>query len=224
MTPTASASLSRNNLISFIPRIAWNTCTIRARPFWTGGNPGNRRASRHLILSWQQDYPRLRSITCQAPHVVKPLNFSSSQTPAGRIDELDGLRGLLALWVALSHIFSWCGFANVPDTVSIPHRVKLLWTQFAYAPGAVDTFIILSGFVISYLLHSRPQSYRQFMIGRFFRIYPVYLICLLMGLAMIYWEPFVLRQAPWHRTEYFDWVRPVADSQLGNIWVHLLAT
>jgi len=72
-----------------------------------------------------------------------------------------------------------------------------LWGEFIFAQPAVDTFIILSGFAISHLLHSRSPSYLQFMIGRFFRIFPVYLVCLGLGFATITQIPFILSTASW---------------------------
>jgi len=36
-----------------------------------------------------------------------------------RVDEFDGLRGMLALWVAVSHMFCWLGLAAFP--FSLPH-------------------------------------------------------------------------------------------------------
>ena len=44
-------------------------------------------------------------------------SITARQSPS-RIDELDGLRGILALWVALIHIISWCGLA--PLAFSLP--------------------------------------------------------------------------------------------------------
>lgn len=50
-------------------------------------------------------------------------------------------------------------------------------------PGfAVDVFVILSGFVITHLLETQPMSYLQFIGRRFFRLYPVFLLCLVLGL------------------------------------------
>jgi hypothetical protein len=37
-----------------------------------------------------------------------------------RVDELDGIRGILALWVAVTHILCWCGFAVDP-----PHAFEM---------------------------------------------------------------------------------------------------
>lgn len=145
---------------------------------------------------------------------------SPIKRPLFRIDELDGLRGLLALWVALVHIISWCGVA--PLAFAIPAVGKRLWNESAQ--GAVDVFMILSGFVITHLLYSRPQSYRQFMIGRFFRIYPVYLVCLLLGLSTIGMMSAMLNQAPWHDVPYFQvWLSPTVHAQSAHPIAHLVA-
>jgi peptidoglycan/LPS O-acetylase OafA/YrhL len=139
--------------------------------------------------------------------------------PFSRIDELDGLRGILALWVALIHIISWCGLA--PLAFSIPATAKRLWDESAQ--GAVDVFIILCGFVITYLLYSRPQPYGQFMIGRFFRIYPVYLVCLLLGFSTVGFTSFLLNHASWRETPYFQaWLSPAATAQSTRPISHLL--
>ena len=147
-------------------------------------------------------------------------NPITAKPSLSRIDELDGLRGILALWVALIHIISWCGLA--PLAFAIPLAAKRLWDESAQ--GAVDIFIILSGFVITYLLNSRPQTYRQFMLGRFFRIYPVYFICLLLGWATIGAVSFILNHAPWHEIPYFqDWASPAAAAQSAHPFAHLWA-
>jgi peptidoglycan/LPS O-acetylase OafA/YrhL len=134
----------------------------------------------------------------------------------GRVDELDGLRGILALWVALAHIFCWTGFWEF----SLPGPMERIWREFVGAGSAVDTFIILSGFAISFLIHRRPSTYGKFMTGRFFRIYPVYIICLLFGWATTHLAPYVLHSAQWNRTEYFTWMIPVAASESAATGAH----
>lgn len=149
------------------------------------------------------------------------MNISRHKT-SGRIDELDGLRGLLASWVAVSHIICWCGFSNLPLTQM--NSVRNIWIQFSYAAGAVDVFIILSGFVISYLLHTKPQSYRQFLTGRFFRIYPVYLICLLAGVGAALLAPFILANASWRENIYFNsYAGPSSAAFFAHPFSHLAA-
>lgn len=129
-----------------------------------------------------------------------------------RVDELDGLRGLLSLWVALAHVFCWTGFW---DSVTGPRLLTSSWAGFVEAGAAVDTFIILSGFAISFLIARRQESYGHFIRGRFFRIYPVYLVCLTLGtVAAIFWTPYVLNTAAWRdATVYFEWNRNLSLSE-----------
>jgi peptidoglycan/LPS O-acetylase OafA/YrhL len=152
--------------------------------------------------------------------------FVTETSPASvkltrHIGEFDGLRGILALWVAVSHIFCWCGFVILP--FHLPGTIERLWGEFVFAQGAVDVFIILSGFVISYLLNSRRQSYGRFMGGRFFRIYPVYLFCLLVSFTTIFLIPFILNQAVWRNTIYFQWEQSYSTSELASPLKYLLA-
>ena len=72
------------------------------------------------------------------------------------VRQFDGLRGLLALWVAASHVLCWCGWAGADPAMPFARAVR----EALFAPAAVSTFIILSGFAISFLLHERRPSYR----------------------------------------------------------------
>lgn len=153
----------------------------------------------------------LRPVTDAPPSANKPA----------RVDELDGLRGLLALWVAVSHILAWTGHWENP----LPRRLAGAWDVFVGAGPAVDTFIILSGFAISFLIHKRSQSYVGFMRGRCFRIYPVYLFCLALGIGTSFLTPAILETAGWKQTIYFRWVEALAaneSSAFGNhVFWHL---
>lgn len=134
-----------------------------------------------------------------------------------RVDELDGLRGLLALWVAVSHLLAWTGFWENPG----PGRADAVWLEFISAKSAVETFIILSGFAISFLLHKRRQSYGGFMRGRFFRIYPVYLLCLAVAIGTSFLVPFILKTAEWRETVYFDWIAQFAQWEREAFGAHV---
>jgi peptidoglycan/LPS O-acetylase OafA/YrhL len=80
-----------------------------------------------------------------------------------RLECLDGLRGLLAVYVLLGHM---APFAVLPD------RVQL---AVSHGQAAVDVFFILSGLVITQsLLHANGRA-MPFLITRAARIYPVYL-------------------------------------------------
>ena len=144
-------------------------------------------------------------------------HIKNPEQQAGRVDELDGLRGLLSLWVVLSHTFCWTGFWEF----TAPRPFQRFWAEFIGAGAAVETFMILSGFAISFLLHKRHQPYRQFMLGRFFRIYPVYLVCLVLGLTVaLLLTPFVLHTAQWHGTICFEWNRSFSSSESSATGLH----
>jgi peptidoglycan/LPS O-acetylase OafA/YrhL len=95
------------------------------------------------------------------------------------IPELEGLRGLLALWVLVSHLMWGSGFT--------PDDVKGLWIVPFSGGVPVSIFITLSGFVIFLLLDSFKTTYFEYILRRFFRIYPVFLFTSLIGLYL-FWQ------------------------------------
>jgi peptidoglycan/LPS O-acetylase OafA/YrhL len=112
----------------------------------------------------------------------------------------------------------WCGFA----AITLPESLAGWWPEIIYAKPAVEMFIILSGFVISFMLGAKRQSYWAFMRGRFFRIYPVYIICLLFALVTIHLMPSILHGAPWRDTMYYQWLGLISHSELGATPAHVL--
>jgi len=134
--------------------------------------------------------------------------YPPEKRPA-RVDELDGLRGLLALWVTLGHMCAWCGYWEL----KLPPPFERLWPVFFEAAAAVDTFIILSGFAITFLLYAKPQSWGSFMMGRVFRIYPAYLVCLALGIGSTFLTSGILETATWKGTIYFEWIRALAANE-----------
>lgn len=89
------------------------------------------------------------------------------------IKELEGLRGLMALWVVFGHSLAALPLINqhVPPT--------------ALNSYAVDVFIILSGFVIFFMIDNKRQPYFQYITQRFFRIFPLYLLVLVASTILI---------------------------------------
>jgi len=83
-----------------------------------------------------------------------------------RIAAFDGLRGLLAWWVVIGHILYAFGDA---------------WGNASGNGFAVHVFIILSGFVITYLLDTQKAPYFAYLGRRWLRLYPVYILLLLLG-------------------------------------------
>jgi peptidoglycan/LPS O-acetylase OafA/YrhL len=101
---------------------------------------------------------------------------------SGDIPVLNGIRGLLALWVLLGHVHIYCG--------------GLL--PFLSTPGmAVYAFMVMSGFLMA--LHFRlreqrepwqsPKTWGIFYVRRFFRIAPLYY--LLLAFALTFQGPYM---------------------------------
>jgi peptidoglycan/LPS O-acetylase OafA/YrhL len=84
-----------------------------------------------------------------------------------RIDELEGLRGLLAWWVVIGHLYF----------VFLDHPHGLANSE------AVLVFVILSGFVIAKRLDEVQEGYGPFLIRRFFRLWPAFIVVLAMSAA-----------------------------------------
>ncbi len=142
------------------------------------------------------------------------MDTSPGAAPAvPRIASIEGLRGLLALWVLFSHVTSAAGYGE--DWEGLP-RILYVGTH------AVNAFIIVSGFVIFYLLDTARESYPRFLWRRAMRLYPVYLVCLLASAALL---PLTIRAhagAPFphpHNT----YLVAIAEASLERLPEHLLA-
>jgi peptidoglycan/LPS O-acetylase OafA/YrhL len=98
-----------------------------------------------------------------------------------KLQELDSLRGLLALWVYIGHLSYTVGIDPMP-VLDNGH--------------AVIVFIIMSGFVIVFLLDNSDLTYWDFLKRRFFRIFPVYAIALAGSIFLLDMCVDALRQAP----------------------------
>lgn len=88
---------------------------------------------------------------------------------------IEGLRGYLALWVAVGHGMQTAGY------LALPGPLKLLMA----GEQAVYVFVILSGFVITNLLLQDKESYGAYLTRRFFRLFPVFVLACLAGYAVM---------------------------------------
>ncbi len=120
-----------------------------------------------------------------------------------RVPELDGLRGVAISLVVFFHYFQVTMVARPATAASyLQAGTRLAWT-------GVDLFFVLSGFLIGgILLDSRTSTnyYSTFYKRRFFRIIPLYVVCLILAPLLVYWglgpmgrHPSTLLQdgAPW---------------------------
>lgn len=144
--------------------------------------------------------------------------------PSFRIDWLDGLRGIACFFVMLLHYYHEALVHLLPtvvssklaaagsnvllaDTLALYHRYapdsSLLWPShfildsFDLGKVGVLIFFLLSGFLIPFSLSNRhPQPIKRFLISRFFRLYPMYWVSLLI-IGFLVW--------PLFRPESIDW-------------------
>lgn len=109
---------------------------------------------------------------------------SSAQAPVTRhLPELDALRGLAAMVVVLAHGHQAWLAAGAPAWLAHPRHNPLLWLLLD-GHASVILFFLLSGFVLALpRLRGSAQPYMQFALRRFIRIYPPYLVALMVAVA-----------------------------------------
>jgi peptidoglycan/LPS O-acetylase OafA/YrhL len=96
----------------------------------------------------------------------------------GHLSVLDALRGGCAIWVVAAHASGNSGYFG--------H-----WTILDRGDVAVNVFMFLSGFLMTYHYRLReyaepwesPQTWRKFYVRRFFRIAPLYYLALIIALV-----------------------------------------
>jgi peptidoglycan/LPS O-acetylase OafA/YrhL len=100
---------------------------------------------------------------------------------------------MLACWVMLGHIGLQCG-------ISPQSAPTLKWVaQFNRTPGhAVSLFMILSGFVIFFLLTKSQETWGTFLLRRFFRLYPVFILCFIAGILINPIHQYICLHVPWN--------------------------
>lgn len=106
----------------------------------------------------------------------------------GRIREIDGISGILALVIVIYH---YGHFSPFLEGNPYPFN-RMLAIVYQYGYLCVDFFFILSGFVIEYSYGERISkiTFRDFIIKRIRRLYPLYLLTTLVvgGLQLVYYS------------------------------------
>ncbi|MBU6448645.1 MAG: acyltransferase [Rhodospirillales bacterium] len=124
-----------------------------------------------------------------------------------RLQCLDGVRGILAIYVMLGHALP---LTSVPPWLGAP---------FAHGQAAVDLFFTLSGLVIAGSLEHYNWRFRPFMAARARRLLPVYFLAL-GGAILAEAQGNPLPALPWAGSAARAIVSPGLPHPL---WAHLLA-
>ena len=126
--------------------------------------------------------PKAAANAVSQPPPVAQNELASAARPfqskrGARIPELDGLRGIAILLVLMFHYK--------------PATGPLVYLRGVFATGwiGVDLFLVMSGYLITGILLdtvSRPHYYRDFVVRRSFRIFPLYYACLVLYCVLYY--------------------------------------
>ncbi len=126
------------------------------------------------------------------------MTAGRSANPAARtphLGYLDGLRGLAALWVVLSHFSAFV----VPDMAALPWPYVVVLSGLHHARMAVVVFLVLSGYCLALpLAGGRSFTFGPWMRRRWLRIVPPYLAALLLSLAVTW--PHKLGPVTWQHS------------------------
>lgn len=144
-----------------------------------------------------------------------PTNVSASARTV-RLDYLDGLRGVAALYVVLFH-------ATIGFVAPFPEALRPLGRLFSFGHEAVGIFIVLSGYCLTLsatrfgAVHPRP-SLGPFLFRRARRLLPPYYAAMALSLAAIALIPAL---GP-HRLDGTIWADTFPALAWGPIVSHLL--
>jgi len=134
---------------------------------------------------------RRELITSGRPLPMQSISASASREinirPKPRLDYLDSIRALAALGVAYLHSsLTLAALAHGPEA----RAVQLLTHFVDTGKIGVIAFFLVSGFVIPMSLKSGPtskaHSVRDFVIGRFFRLYPAYWLSMALAFILLF--------------------------------------
>ncbi len=101
--------------------------------------------------------------------------------PSGRLDYIDGLRGLAAIAVVFQHIAERI-MIHDPDNSSYLHFIFV--TAINTGRFGIALFFLISGYVVPFSF-KEPHAFLRFAIGRFFRLYPAYWLSIAAAVVLL---------------------------------------
>lgn len=115
---------------------------------------------------------------------------------ARHFEMLEFIRGLAAIYVLISHSLWLYFFSEYQDLHHLFHPFKtenLIYVLFYFRNQAVIVFFVISGYSVTHSYYtsvskesSIKQAVKKFYLRRFFRIYPTYIISVILTLVLFY--------------------------------------
>lgn len=130
-----------------------------------------------------------------------------------RFEAIEGLRGWLAWAVVLSHLTYVSGF-NLPGLSQFFRMIGL---------PAVLIFIVISGFVITHLIVEKQDPYPSYLVQRFARIFPLFVVTCFVGFFTNDLLATALASRDFPDPQFANVVQGVAASNHDYFWKHFLA-
>jgi len=134
------------------------------------------------------------------PYVV-PAPAKLNPPALGRLEFVEGMRALCALYVVLGHVANLVDPSFEVGTQSHePKWMQALLAPFHYGHLAVVAFIVISGFCLRWASAQRndadASNFKSFLLRRVKRILPPYYACLIMSVAIAIWITPIPHAAP----------------------------
>jgi peptidoglycan/LPS O-acetylase OafA/YrhL len=93
-----------------------------------------------------------------------------------KFEAIESLRGWMAWWVVVGHALILTGAGSL-----LPPSLRFYLLNGSWA---VATFMIVSGFVITHLLIIKQEDYLPYLIRRFFRLFPLFLVLMTVSILV----------------------------------------
>ena len=94
------------------------------------------------------------------------------------------------------------------------------WVKLDVGGEAVNAFIIISGFVITHLIVERGDNYAAYIIQRFMRLFPAFLICCLLG-GSLYAAGHIWAEPTWFQAAHGDGYAILSKALPAHALAHL---
>ncbi len=143
--------------------------------------------------------------------------------PTERLELVEGMRGVAALYVVLSHFINMVDPRLLEGKSTSPIWLQNLMGPFTHGHLAVAAFIVLSGFCLQISLLNGKDGHihdlKRFFQRRAWRILPAYYACLALSVAVCVWVTQYQKEMP-----YIQYIPVTRENLLAHIFmVHNLS-